>query len=311
VGESRHVSQRGSYESRFVRAVDPDAPRAIWIRQTSHRAPGGLLTVAAWCTVFAADGPRAVKQSGSAPTARLDDAGAGGAAEAEGHSAEWALAFAQRDPPLYHLPRRWLYRAPLPRTKLESPEPGVRVTGHVEVDGRRVELDGWPGTTGHNWGTEHAARWVWLHGIAFPDAPGAWLDVAIGRVRLGPVLTPWVANGAVRLEDATRVPIGGFGRSALVQPAPGRLDATLAGPGGARLVVEAVAPLERTVAFSYRDPSGGGHDVLNCSIASLHARLERRDAPPLSLRTEHGGACELGLPGGEALGVALQPYPDP
>jgi hypothetical protein len=305
------VPQRGSYESRFVRAVDPDAPRAIWIRQTSHRAPDGPAKVAAWCTVFRPDGPRAVKQSGRTPTARLDDAGAAGSAAADGHSAAWELTFTAEEPPLRHLPRAWLYRAPLPRTKLESPEPGVRVSGHVEVDGQRVELDGWPGTTGHNWGTEHAARWVWLHGIAFGEAPGAWLDVAIGRVRVGPVLTPWVANGAVRLPDATRVTVGGLGRRAQVQASPGRLEATLAGPREVRLVVEAVAPLERTVAFAYSDPGGGAHDVLNCSIASLDARLERRDVPPLSLSTEHGGAYELGLPGGEAAGVTLQPYPDP
>ena len=30
--------------------------------------------------------------------------------------------------------------------------PAARVTGTVEVGGRRVELDGWPGMVGHNWG---------------------------------------------------------------------------------------------------------------------------------------------------------------
>jgi hypothetical protein len=311
VGESGAVPQRGRYESRFVRAVDADRGRAVWIRQTTHQRPGEPPTVAAWCTVWNGGGPAAVKQSAREPTAHLDAHGAAGTAAAEGRTAAWALTFAGGEAPLRHLPRAWLYRAPLPRTKLESPQPGVHVSGWVEIDGQRLELDGWPGTTGHNWGSEHAATWVWLHGTGFPDARGAWLDVALGRVRIGPVLTPWVANGAIRFEGGQRVAVGGLGRRAEVDAAPGRLEATLRGPGGLRLEITAEAPPERTVAFTYTDPTGGGHDVLNCSVAALNARVEWGTSRPRAFVTDHGGAYELGLPAGAPHGVPLQPYPDP
>ena len=29
------------------------------------------------------------------------------------------------------------------------------------------------GMVGHNWGGEHAERWIWLHGLDFEKAPGA------------------------------------------------------------------------------------------------------------------------------------------
>ena len=32
---------------------------------------------------------------------------------------------------------------------------------------------------GHNWGAEHAERWIWLHGLT---EDGDWLDAAIGKV---------------------------------------------------------------------------------------------------------------------------------
>jgi hypothetical protein len=311
VGESGLVPQRGRYESRFLRAVDPDRARAVWIRQTTHARPGEPATAAAWCTVWEDGAPWAVKGSGRRPTGRLDAGTAEGSAAAQGHRARWELAITATEPRLRHLTRPWMYRAPLPRTKLESPQPGATVSGWVELDGRRLELTGWPGTTGHNWGSEHAASWVWLHGVAFAEEPGAWLDVALGRVRLGPLLTPWVANGAIRFAGGQRALVGGLGRRAAVDAQPGRLEATLSGPGGLRLAIVATAPLDRTVGFVYTDPAGGGHDVLNCSVAALAVDVERGDSRPRRLTTEHGGAYELGLPAGTAHGVALQPYPDP
>ena len=50
---------------------------------------------------------------------------------------------------------------------------------------------------GHNWGTQHAERWIWLHGTGFEGAEDAWLDAAIGRIKLGLVTTPWIANGTL------------------------------------------------------------------------------------------------------------------
>jgi hypothetical protein len=66
---------------------------------------------------------------------------------------------------------------------------------------------------GHNWGSQHAERWIWLHALS---ESGDWLDAAIGRVRLGPVTTPWVASGAVSL-DGVRHALGGPGRRPRVE----------------------------------------------------------------------------------------------
>ena len=73
--------------------------------------------------------------------------------------------------PFRHLPYDFLYRARLPRTKLLSPDPDARFTGSVTVDGERLELDGWPGMVGHNWGAEHAERWSWIQANDFDGAP--------------------------------------------------------------------------------------------------------------------------------------------
>jgi hypothetical protein len=276
----------------------------VWIRQTSFHRPGEAPTAAAWCTVFEDGRPWAVKQSGPEPTGVVRADVARGSATAGGRHAAWELRIASAAPPLRHLPRRWMYRAPLPRTKLESPQPDAVLSGWVELDGRRLEVAGWPGMTGHNWGAEHAARWVWLHGTAFADEPSAWLDLALGRVRIGGLLGPWVATGAVGL-GGERIRVGGLGRRARVHAVPGELELAVGG-----LSVRAHAPLERTVAFAYADPAGGSHEVLNCSLAALRVRVQRPRRPPVELATGHGGGYELGGPPGTAP-VPLEPYPDP
>ncbi len=148
---------------------------------------------------------------------------------------------------------------------------------------------GWRGMAGHNWGAEHAATWIWLHGTAFDETPGAWLDLSVGRVRVGPVLTPWIANGALRRgrrADPPRRPAPGARRGHA-----GRLPRRRARAPS----IEARSPAGQTVAWRYADPGGGEHHSLNCSIAELRVRLARPGRPAVELHTAHGGVYELGI----------------
>ncbi len=300
--------REGRYESHYLRAVDPARPRGVWIRHTTHQRPGADPTGALWCTVWDAEAgpPYAVKQSLPAPPSPTFS----GRASALGRSAAWDLSPASGEAPLRHLPRGWMYRAPLPRTKLESPQPDAVFTGWIEADGQRTEVAGWRGMVGHNWGAEHAERWVWLHAVGFAEAPGAWLDVAIGRVLVGGRLTPWVANGALSL-DGARVRLGGLGRvrSTRVDARPGAMEAVIGG-AGATIRVAVEAPAGQTVAFRYADPTGGEHHALNCSIAQVRLRVERSGRPALELASAFGGAYELGVRE-TSHGVPVQPFPDP
>ena len=60
-----------------------------------------------------------------------------GAAAMAGQNARWDLAITGARPPLRPLRPAALYRAPLPRTKLEASVPDGLVTGVLEVDGRQ------------------------------------------------------------------------------------------------------------------------------------------------------------------------------
>ena len=296
------------YESWYLRAVDPRAPRGVWIRHTVLQRAGAPAAGSLWCTLWdaAAGPPVAVKATPATADdpRRIGDArfaldAISGVADAGAHHAAWDLHVAGAAPPLRHLPHARLYDAPLPRTKLESPAPWARFSGAVQADGRRLELDGWPGMVGHNWGAQHAERWIWLHGVGFDGAPDAWLDVAAGRVRIGPATTPWVANGALHL-DGRRHVLGGLRERPEVDARPGAATLRI---GGVRIRV--TAPREQTVAWVYADPPGGEHHSLNCSIAALEVTVGDR-----TLATARGGVYELGVREQDH-GIPVAPFPDP
>ncbi len=144
----------------------------------------------------------------------------------------WKLNIRPDAPELRHFKQSWLYKGPLPRTKLTSPAPAASFDGTIELPGRTLRLNGWRGMVGHNWGAEHAARWIWLHGIDFREDSTAWLDVALGRVLVAGRLTPWMASGAICV-DGRRSRLGGLGARGLkVVESPGRCSLTLPGEHG-------------------------------------------------------------------------------
>lgn len=304
----------GGYESFYVRAVDPERARSVWLRHTVLQSPGGPPIGSAWLTVFDADrsAPLAYKASESDPAPdgwlRVGDSvfGPGGVHGAAG-PAEWDLDWESREPPLRHLPKSFMYTAPLPKTKLESPHPAVSVSGRVTLNNTTITLDGWPGMVGHNWGAQHADRWIWLHGMLFEDRPDDWLDLAIGRVRVGPVLTPWVANGVISI-NGERLRVGGTAL-AHVHEQPSALDLRVGGPDAdVRLTVH--GNRAQTAVWRYADPDGHEHHVANCSIAELEAVVIPHGRTSQVLRTAHGGTYELGAREVPA-GLPVLPFPDP
>jgi hypothetical protein len=178
----------------------------------------------------------------------------------------------------------------------------MRVSGTVVVDDEEIVLDEWRGMLGHNWGKEHAHRWVWLRGAGFDESPDSWLDVVIGQIKVGPLTVPWIANGVLSL-DGVRHRLGGLTRRPSVSPRAGGLDVGLPGPGF-RVTAQVDAPISRSVGWEYADPSGDTHQVRNCSNAGMTLVVGDR-----TLSTAYGAVYELGTPEFDPA-VEVQPFTD-
>jgi hypothetical protein len=319
------AAKAGHYESFYVKACEPGGGRGIWIRHTVHKRPGEEPNASIWFVLFDrdADGPRATKVT--VPAAQLStpagswirvaDAEVGpgraeGSVDTEALSAAWSLTFAGDTEPCKYLPVDWLYKAPLPKTKFVAPVPNARFEGRLEIDDTSIELSGWPGMVGHNWGTEHAERWVWLEGTGFADADaGTFFDAGAARVALGSRLSPWIPSGVLML-DGERHRLGGLGaiRSARIEESPNACEFFL--PGKDIVVRGRVsAPAKDFVGWTYADPKGPEHNTLNCSVSDLELAVERPAQPPRKLTLAAGAAYELGMRETDH-GVPIQPYPD-
>ncbi len=167
--------------------------------------------------------------------ATLGDGRATGSVETEALEAKWDLTFADAaralPPPAAGVP---LPDARCRRPSSSAPIPTRSSTGSLEVGGERIEVDGWRGMIGHNWGAEHAERWVWVQGAGFEGrSPEDYFDMAVGRIKVAGRTTPWVGNGMLVLDGAEHR-LGGFERvpSTEVERGADELPLRAQGQGG-------------------------------------------------------------------------------
>ncbi len=320
----RVAVKAGHYESFYIKACRPGGGQGIWIRHTVHKQPGGEAKGSIWFTLFNrdADGPRATKLTVpeaqlSAPAgswirvaeAEIGPGRAQGAIETDALQASWDFSFSGDTEPCKYLPADWLYEAPVPRTKFVAPYPDARFDGRLEISGETIELSGWPGMIGHNWGSEHAERWVWLEGTGFEGANGTYFDAGAARIKLGSWTTPWIPSGMLLL-DGVAHRLGGFGkiRAASIEESAGACSFVL--PGKDVVVRGRVsAPKKDFVGWVYADPKGPEHNTINCSVADLELTVEQPARPARQLTLTAGAAYELGMHETDH-GIPVQPYPD-
>jgi hypothetical protein len=318
------AAKAGHYESFYVKVCRPGGGQGIWIRHTVHKRPGAEPNASIWFCLFdrEAEGPRATKvtvpaEKLSAPVGlwiRVDKAEIGpgrasGLIETEALTANWELTFGGDADPCKYLPADWLYEAPVPRTKFVAPYPNASFSGRLEIDGETIELGSWPGMIGHNWGSEHAERWVWLEGTGFTEDSSIYFDAGAARVQVGSWTTPWLPSGMLVL-DGEEHRLGGFGqvRSASIEAEPGACEFTL--PGKDVVVRGRVsAPKKDFVGWVYADPKGPEHHTLNCSVSDLELTVERTALPARQLTLSAGAAYEFGMRETDH-GVPIQPYSD-
>jgi len=219
-------------------------------------------------------------------------------------TAHWDLTVSSPQPPLQPLRPAVLRRTPVPRTKLEASVPDGWVTGTLTVDGRTVAVSEWRGTVGHNWGSEHADAWIWLH-AEFGTVPGGWLELVLARIRIGRARLPWTAMGALSL-DGERIPLGGLGRRPRVDARPGRLTTDIPSPG-ARLGLTVTTSDDDAVWVRYAYPSGSTRAVRHAPLAGVELTLRRRGRE-VTLSSSCG-AYEYGT-SQPAAGITPQPLPE-
>ncbi|MGH9389564.1 MAG: hypothetical protein ACRD1Z_08105, partial [Vicinamibacteria bacterium] len=202
-------ARRPHYEVYYLKLNDVPTRTAAWLRYTLLApAPGkGDPVAELWGIFFFADDPKrniALKKtfpieeaviardrfSFRIGNAEITNSSARGGLERNGKRLDWTLRWEPNRESFRHLPYAWMYRAPVPKTKVISPNLSVRFHGEITAGGDRVILRGAPGQQTHIWGTKHADRWVWGHCNAFEEDSEALFEGLTAQVKIAGRRTP-------------------------------------------------------------------------------------------------------------------------
>ena len=192
------LSHRASATGTWIRytleaPLAGDARAELWFAHFDARRPDrtfGFHRVFPIAELVAEADPFAVSIAGAIlrhDRARGELAGAG-------HRAAWDLSWRPAPRTHRHLPaifyRSLGGRGSLADSAVLSPNLDVAMHGFIEVDGRRLELDGEPGGQSHIWGRKRAHAWAWGRATAFEAQPGAALECLTGWVSRGGRVAP-------------------------------------------------------------------------------------------------------------------------
>ncbi|PRP91534.1 Fumarylacetoacetate (FAA) hydrolase family protein [Enhygromyxa salina] len=270
------------FEIWFFVVLMPGVERALWVRFTRF-ANGEQSDARVWAVV---------SEDGGVTQARdivaLDEMRAEGgdgefhvrvAAAELGHGfsrgscgrIRWDLSFEATDPLIERMPK-------LPRfvpvgTHAHQPHSEAAVTGWVELDGRRMDLDGGLFTQMHLWGHQRVEwlRWAWAP--RFVGHEGELQLTAVAAKADGPNLCALWA----RIDDEI------FDHSGLTRSTRAQVETIRAGvvhhlasSAGRRLVVRVWAPPATFAGWDYRKIGAGDLHIAQTNLARAELELYRR-----------------------------------
>jgi hypothetical protein len=222
-----------------------------------------------------------------------------GRVESGGRTIAWDLTLQASGPPLIHFPRPWMYEAPLPSSKIVSPMVDARVTGTIDVNGERWQVDAWPALVGHNWGKGHAHLYAWGHCNAWTEETPARaqsdfvFEGLSAKIKLGPFTSPTTTLLFIRHRGVR------YDLNALLDIVRNHGDVSLRrwrfrGEGThVRIVGEMWADTDDFVGLFYPNPDGQMTHCLNSKLARARIEVTLRGRTPIVLASERA-ALEIG-----------------
>ncbi len=112
----------------------------------------------------------------------------------------WELTYARQRTAAVPAARARSTLAASRRPRASSARPLARYDGTPDAStARRVDIDDWVGSQNHNWGSQHTDHYAWGQVAGFDGAPDSFLECSSARLRVGPLLTPFITPIVLRL----------------------------------------------------------------------------------------------------------------
>ncbi len=208
--------------------------------------------------------------------AELTHSSARGAIDGEGHRASWDLSWRPYPSTHRQLPKIMYRGGGVGDTTVLTPNISVPISGVIEVDGQRYQLDADPGGQTHLWGKKHAHSWAWGHCNAFAAKPDAAFEALTVRLKKrGRVLPPLTIMGLYVDGEAYRW--SEFQHTLLTRGHYGTAHYAFRARGAhVRLEGEYSCRPEDMVVAEYHDPDGEASFCSNTEVSDLRITLFKR-----------------------------------
>jgi hypothetical protein len=277
------------YESRYIRANDPERPQALWLRETLLLPTAGDPVADVWVMLFDPEGAgnRALKEPYPIDaavyhydnwTARIgattiDDRSTQGVVTGGNRSARWDLRITPGPEQPVKLLTERAYQARFPTAKTTVRHPLARFDGQLELDDVRIAVDGWTGSVNHNWGTRHTPAYAFGQVCGFDDAPDSSLEIVTARAAVGPVKLPAATLFVFRhagQEFAVRSVLGSLQTHGRYRPFSWTFGARV----GERMIEGEIATeADDVIGLTYTDTDGESKYCYNSAIATCRMQL--------------------------------------
>lgn len=269
------------FEIWFFVVLVPGLERALWVRLTRFR-DAGASDARIWAVV--SEGTGVTAQRELLPLEHMTTEAEDGSFRLRVGDAElrrgfsrgrcgriaWELSFIPSDSPVERVPKLPGF-VPL-GTHATHPHAEAPVTGWVELDGRRLPLDGGLLTQMHLWGSKRVEwlRWVWVPRF---DQDGQLELTAVAPEAGGVGLCALWARIGAQIFDGSGLLKSMRAKVSSVRP--GVLH-HVAAHGAHRLVVRTWAAAESFAGWDYRQLGGGDLHVAQSNLARCELELFRR-----------------------------------
>lgn len=309
----------GHYESYFMRANDKATGHGFWIRYTIYQPEnnaGSKQAMGELWAIYFEKGKAPVAAKSEFPISRaeysntnfnlnydgatLSDAALKGSAHSAGENKiEWDLslqkiATAKDSQAFFPMPLT-SYDTPLPRAKLLVAQPFVTFSGTLTVNGKKINIAEWQGSQNHNWGSRHTDEYAWGQVAGFDDAPDSFLEVASAKLKVGPIMTPYLTPILLR-HQGKEYALNTYWQAFRNKVTLNYFDWTFSGENS-DLKIEGHIWAERGdfVALNYYNPPGDVKTCINSKIAACELTLTEKSRIGLkvNLKTKNRAAFEI------------------
>ena len=273
------------FEIWFFVVLVPREAAALWVRITRY-ADGPERDARVWAVVSSDSSVTAERTvlplealevvGEESPLVRVGEVEFGhGSSRGRCGSIAWSFEFATRDPVVNRLPSVPSF-IPL-GTHSTHPHGEAPVTGHVELAGRRIDLEGGLLTQMHIWGTQRVEwlRWAWVP--RFVGGGVLELTAVAPKAGKSELCALWIALGeGPDAEIIDNTSLSKTLRARVEWIRPGVLHHIGSASGKRRLVVRVWAPPKTFAGWDYRKIGGGDLHVAQTNLGHCELEIYRR-----------------------------------